>query len=175
MALLRSARILLRSLGLSFDSREGFMKSTSKKVTSPQFFSGWKDIASYLGKGVRTVQRYERELSLPVRRPAGKSTGSVVATKAELDAWVSASPIREAFRLTTAIPISPTATKEIRTGVAEMRKLREQMADLRMDLRTSLQLLKKSIHGVQDGLQEAQWRDGASSARALDDVESRTR
>jgi hypothetical protein len=30
---------------------------------------GWKDIAKYLGCGVRTVQRWEK-LGLPVRRPA---------------------------------------------------------------------------------------------------------
>src|SRR3984885_4315700 len=35
--------------------------------------SSWKDIARYLGKGVRTVQRWERHLGLPVRRPIGAS------------------------------------------------------------------------------------------------------
>lgn len=54
--------------------------------------SGWKDIANYLGKGVRTVQRYERELRLPIRRPAGRHFGSVIATCSDLDEWVSASP-----------------------------------------------------------------------------------
>ena len=33
--------------------------------------SSWKDIAKYMGKGVRTVQRWERHLGLPVRRPNG--------------------------------------------------------------------------------------------------------
>jgi hypothetical protein len=92
------------------------MKPSAKKVASQQFLSGWKDIASYLGKGVRTVQRYERDLALPVRRPAGKSTGSVVATRAELDAWVGASPIRAAFRLTRATPVSASATREIKSA-----------------------------------------------------------
>src|SRR5215470_14511393 len=89
---------------------------------SPQVLSGWKEIASYLGKGVRTVQRYEIELSLPVRRPAGKSYGSVVATKAELDAWVGASPIREAFHLArmSAGEVATTA-QDIKTAVLEMR------------------------------------------------------
>jgi hypothetical protein len=59
----------------------------------PNVLSGWKDIANYLGKGVRTAQRYERELRLPVRRPAGKSRGSVLATRADLDEWVSQSPM----------------------------------------------------------------------------------
>lgn len=31
-----------------------------------RLLSGWKEIANYLGKGVRTVQRYEYELLLPV-------------------------------------------------------------------------------------------------------------
>jgi hypothetical protein len=53
-----------------------------------EIFSGWKEIARYLGKGVRTVQRYEREVGLPVHRPAGKPRGSVITTKAELDRWV---------------------------------------------------------------------------------------
>ena|SRR5438477_7884587 len=150
------------------------MKSKGPSSERPQFLSGWKDIANYLEKGVRTVQRYERELGLPVRRPAGKSTGSVVATTAELDAWVLASPIRQAFRLTTPSLTDSTATKEIRDGLAEMRKLREQMADLRIELRASLSSLRKSIHGVQDELQEGQWR-GKGVGTSILDVESRTR
>lgn len=50
--------------------------------------SSWKEIAAYLGKGVRTVQRWERELGLPVRRPDLKNRGVVVATQAELDRWL---------------------------------------------------------------------------------------
>ena len=48
----------------------------------------WKDIATYLGKGVRTVQRYEREAGLPVRRPSSRQQGVVYAWPAELDAWI---------------------------------------------------------------------------------------
>ena len=68
--------------------------SHSKNAGLPEILSGWKDIANYLGKGVRTVQRYERELGLPVHRPAGKYVGSVIVTKAELDRWVAAGPTR---------------------------------------------------------------------------------
>jgi hypothetical protein len=59
-----------------------------------EIFSGWKEIANYLGRGVRTVQRYEREQRLPVHRLAGKSAGSVVATRTELDGWITAGPVR---------------------------------------------------------------------------------
>jgi hypothetical protein len=52
--------------------------------------SCWKDIAQYMGKGVRTVQRWEQELALPVRRPHGRigSKGPVTAHRADLDEWL---------------------------------------------------------------------------------------
>jgi hypothetical protein len=49
----------------------------------------WKDIANHLGKGIRTVQRYEREAGLPVHRPNSRNQGIVFAWPDELDAWVS--------------------------------------------------------------------------------------
>jgi hypothetical protein len=54
--------------------------------------TSWKDIADYLGKSIRTVQRWERELGLPVRRPAAKQNGVVIALPEELDAWIHAMP-----------------------------------------------------------------------------------
>src|SRR5262252_1170773 len=51
--------------------------------------TSWKEIAAYVGKGVRTVQRWERDLGLPVLRPTGgayKST--VMAHLDDLDSWL---------------------------------------------------------------------------------------
>lgn len=48
---------------------------------------GWKEIAGYLGKSVRAVQRWEREMGLPVRRlktPAGQV---IFARRDEIEAW----------------------------------------------------------------------------------------
>lgn len=59
-----------------------------EKRAKPKFISGWKEIAEYLGKGVRTVQRYEREMGLPIHRSTGKSAASVTAIGTELDNWV---------------------------------------------------------------------------------------
>jgi hypothetical protein len=47
----------------------------------------WKEIAAYLKRGVRTVQRWERSNGLPVRRLELDKHGTVYAYKAELDAW----------------------------------------------------------------------------------------
>jgi hypothetical protein len=73
--------------------------NNQKNIDEQHYLTSWKEIAAYMRSGVRTVQRYERELGLPVRRPTGKLRGSVMATRAEIDAWVAAGPIREAFRL----------------------------------------------------------------------------
>ncbi len=51
----------------------------------------WKDIAAYLGRDVRTVQRWEKKEGLPVHRHLHEKQGSVYAYKSELDAWFTAS------------------------------------------------------------------------------------
>ena len=58
----------------------------------------WKEIAAYLGRGIRTVQRWEREEGLPVHRLAHEKRGSVYARREELAAWW------ESRRLTLAAP-----------------------------------------------------------------------
>jgi hypothetical protein len=50
--------------------------------------TGWKEIAEYLGLGVRTVQRYERSFLLPIHRLGGKSHAAVVAFPEDLKAWL---------------------------------------------------------------------------------------
>ena len=47
----------------------------------------WKEIAAFFGRGVRTVQRWEREEGLPVHRLAHAERGSVFADAAELTDW----------------------------------------------------------------------------------------
>ena len=58
----------------------------------------WKEIAAYLGRGVRTVQRWEREEGLPVHRLAHDKRGSIYARREELTAWW------ESRRLTLSAP-----------------------------------------------------------------------
>ena len=47
----------------------------------------WKEIASYLGRDVRTVQRWERRDGLPVHRLQHRIRGSVFAYPTELEVW----------------------------------------------------------------------------------------
>ncbi|MEE8200009.1 MAG: hypothetical protein V3R29_02480, partial [Candidatus Acidoferrales bacterium] len=50
---------------------------------------GWKDIANYLKRGVRTVKRWEKNEGLPVRRHQHQARSSVYAYPSELDAWLA--------------------------------------------------------------------------------------
>jgi hypothetical protein len=56
--------------------------------------NSWKEIANYLGRGVRTVQRWERDLGLPVHRPKGKDRSAVLAFPEELVQWLQQTPVR---------------------------------------------------------------------------------
>lgn len=58
------------------------------KPTASDRLDSWKEIASYLGRDVRTVQRWEKIESLPVRRQQHTRLASVYAYKSELDAWL---------------------------------------------------------------------------------------
>jgi hypothetical protein len=47
----------------------------------------WKEIAAYLKRGVRTVQRWERGEALPVHRHRHDKRGTVYAFRHEIDSW----------------------------------------------------------------------------------------
>jgi len=51
-------------------------------VQHSEVLNSWKEIAAYVGRGVRTVQRWERELGFPVRHPLG-SRRTVMALREE--------------------------------------------------------------------------------------------
>jgi phage terminase Nu1 subunit (DNA packaging protein) len=60
-----------------------------------RLLSSWKEIATCLNRGVRTVQRWER-CGLPVRRPAGAESNVVMAVESDLREWLKNSKNRRA-------------------------------------------------------------------------------
>ena len=54
-----------------------------------QNLDSWKEIASFLKRGVRTVQRWEREEGLPVHRHQHGKRGTVFAFATEVQLWWS--------------------------------------------------------------------------------------
>jgi hypothetical protein len=55
----------------------------------------WKEISSYVGKGVRTIQRWESEFGFPIRRSKPGTKSFVLAIPAEIDAWIQAQQLSD--------------------------------------------------------------------------------
>ncbi len=62
-------------------------RATAPAPPSQDRLDSWKEIAAYLNRGVRTVQRWELLKGLPVRRLPGGDQARVYALKSELDQW----------------------------------------------------------------------------------------
>jgi TolB-like protein/Tfp pilus assembly protein PilF len=75
---IRRPRVLMPDTGVS--NQDGSDRSRHR-------LESWKEIAAYLGRDVRTVQRWERRDGLPVHRLHHSKLGSVYAYRSELDAW----------------------------------------------------------------------------------------
>jgi hypothetical protein len=56
---------------------------------SRRILNGWKEISNHIERGVRTAQRWEALLGMPVHRPALKDRSAVVAFTDELDSWIT--------------------------------------------------------------------------------------
>jgi hypothetical protein len=78
--------------------------------------SGWKEIAGFLGRGVRTVQRWEREYDLPIRRP-GPEGALIFAYRAELEDWVRAG-INRRTTAASPEPLTVVVTAALPAGAA---------------------------------------------------------
>ena len=64
--------------------------SANNLATAPKRLDSWKEIAAFFGRDERTVNRWEKELGLPVHRLPG-TKGRVYAYSEELSAWLASS------------------------------------------------------------------------------------
>jgi PAS domain S-box-containing protein len=55
-----------------------------------EILRSWKEIARYTGASVRTLQRWEKDFRLPIRRIATKKGSVVFAFRSDLDSWFRA-------------------------------------------------------------------------------------
>lgn len=55
--------------------------------TTADLLDGWKAIAEYLGKSVRTAQRWETAFAMPVHRVGDRDGENVYAYRSALEAW----------------------------------------------------------------------------------------
>src|SRR5258708_9268442 len=89
-----SGGITVRAVAGRAPRRNGdFLMGTSISPNRRVLHS-WKEISSYTGRGVRTIQRYEVQFGFPVHRPAASPRSAVLAFTDEIDQWLAGSPKR---------------------------------------------------------------------------------
>ena len=71
-------------------------KSSRPRCCLSKMLSSWKEIAHFFGKGVRTVQRWEKTLDLPIHRPPGAPSNVVLARTSDLEEWMHGGHARAA-------------------------------------------------------------------------------
>jgi hypothetical protein len=118
---------------------------------SRQILNGWKEISSYVKRSVRTVQRWEARLELPVYRPALKDRSAVMAFSDELDRWISraAPDIGEEDGVQNGNMGNDAFLLQVLDNVSDMvfdsAELSSQVRLLRDRLRQSLKLYRHAI------------------------------
>lgn len=105
----------------------------------------WKDIARYMGKGVRTVQRWEQTLDLPVRRPRGNSHKSAVLARAQdLDTWLESRWSRRNHENGAARTGHQNGAGKLDNTIEAAHRLRAANQSLIDEVRTELDLLVRN-------------------------------
>ena len=103
-----------------------------------KILNSWKEIASYLGRGTRTVQRWERDFHLPVHRPGGHERSAVIAFSGEVDRWLAATPLRKG------------------RAQEERAKLRPRTRQLVENVQSNVERLMRSAERLQSSMLRAQ-------------------
>jgi TolB-like protein len=73
------------------ERQEAFQRSMNAPrdtESSNRRLNSWKEIADFLDRDVRSVQRWEHERGLPIRRIPGQKGGAVFAYTGELETWL---------------------------------------------------------------------------------------
>jgi hypothetical protein len=134
--------------------------SQNQPARGLELLTSWKEIASFMGKGVRTVQRWEATLGLPVIRPANSRSGIVMARPSDLEAWLhngrqrsSLSPDTRRQRHQEARAGFSECVREWRSYQRAVKALSDQVNATRRSLKQEIEKLKflysewDAIHG----------------------------
>ena len=95
-----------------------------------KILNSWKEIASYLGRGIRTVQRWERDFHLPVHRPGGHERSAVIAFSGEVDHWLAATPLRKGWQQQERATLRPRTRQlleNVQTNVERLMRSAERL------------------------------------------------
>jgi hypothetical protein len=93
-------------------------------MSSQAVLNSWKEIAEYVGRGVRTLQRWEQFYSFPVHRPAGNHKSAVFAVPTEVDEWLRTRPMHMQNENTA----SAGASEQVQSELATLRTMVKDLA-----------------------------------------------
>jgi phage terminase Nu1 subunit (DNA packaging protein) len=110
------------------------LRLSDQEFPSPpaRILNTWKEIAAYLGRGVRTIQRYEEQLGLPIHRPAARGRSAVLAFSDEVERWLRSTPSRNgALSSPTNGGLRLVIVEEIEreSGRPELERAKQEMED----------------------------------------------
>jgi len=110
--------------------------------------NSWKEIASYLDRGVRTVQRWERDSQLPVHRLGTGKVGPVFAFPSELDLWLNGairSAPRKQFSAKNRTAVIRDRRSLLAASFARSRLLMRQLSDRALLQQQRIQQLGQTV------------------------------
>jgi uncharacterized membrane protein len=123
--------------------------ATAPQPSKAAVLNSWKEIAAYLGRGVRTVQRYEHDLRLPVRRPRGTPRSAVIALTTDLDEWLRNTPA-SALSSGSAKEALPHVVSALHESVRDRKELWQVCHELRSANQAALSTLVDSIRKTRE-------------------------
>jgi len=132
---------------------------------SPQCLHTWKEIAGYLDCGVRTVQRWEAQLALPVRRADKKNGSHVLAMRSEIDEW-----LKSTFSALRVNGSRPTTGDHLERKISRQIRLDPEISELILRtkaIRRNIVELQRALSVVEGELEAAINRLARSGASRL--------
>lgn len=121
-------------------------------ITSPpaRMLNSWKEIAAYLQRGVRTVQRWEQGLALPVHGIGTGKRSPVFAHPTELNFWLGTAGLDRSSKIprveSAPIPGSRNSQlQSLRELRAKMHNLSHTVAETSVRQRVQAELAKERL------------------------------
>ena len=139
-----------------------------KVSNGPHLLSGWKEIANYMHRGVRTVQRWEL-MGLPVRRVKTSSRSPVIALAEDLDVWARSLHVPLLDRIEELRATISSLEAQIRSL---KRQLRVRKRPAHMDMTPRSHVTTQLSQNCTSGSQRCS-RSNNSSRPTLNDVNGR--
>ena len=113
-----------------------------------QILKSWKDIAAYLKVAVSTVQRWERDLRLPIHRIGKGKRSPAYSTISELKFWISTVEVARDHRLQVSIQHgthSRGPLEDSRRLLTSVRGLAQAIAETSIRQRQQTEILQARV------------------------------